>query len=80
MTTVTDREQAIISETKDLLDFYAVNGGPDVVRLFAEDYDFLDKREAITHGERDSLEGMWVIRGQRKKRIRKRRPKESLFP
>jgi len=79
MSTAGDREQSIISETKELLNFYAVNGGPDVVRLFAEDYDFLDKRKSITHGTRDSLDGMWVARGPRKKKVRKRRPKESMF-
>jgi len=79
MTNAFDREQAIISETRELLSFYELNGGPDVIRLFAEDYDFLDKRKVIIHGERDSLDNMWVIRGQRKKKPRKRRPKSSLF-
>ena len=80
MSVADDRQQAITFETKELLAFYALNGGPDVVRLFAEDDDFLDKRKAIVHRESgDFLDFMQVLRGQRKKKARKRRPKSSLF-
>ncbi len=76
-----DRQQKLISETRDLRDFYHSSGQPEIITLFAEDFDFLKKRKAITEVISGFvLDGeLWVAKGYRKRRIRKKRPKESLF-
>lgn len=84
MTTAEDRETSIIHEARELRDFYASQGLKTIVRLFAEDYDFLKKRRVIKAAmpvgeEIGGLDAVQIIRGQRKKRVRKRKPKESLF-
>lgn len=84
MSAADDREAAIIQEARELRDFYKSQGLNTIVRLFAEDYDFLKKRKAIQPAmpvgeEIGGLDSVQIIRGQRKKKARKRRPKESLF-
>lgn len=84
MSTAEDRELAIINEARELRDFYKAQGLKTIVRLFAEDYDFLKKRRVIKSAmpvgeEIGGLDSVNIIRGQRKKKVRKRRPKESLF-
>lgn len=78
MTTVEDRERAIINEAAEVRDVYRLAGKHEVVRLFQEDYDFLEKR-----GKINSLEQLpnyiEVARGQRKRKKRRRRPPESMF-
>lgn len=78
MTTAGDRETAIQKEVEAIRDVYRMNGSPEIVTLFAEDYHFLSKRKRIANEL--LLEGfIQVRRGQRKKKARKRRPKSSLF-
>ena len=84
MSAADDREAAIIAEARELRDFYKSQGLKSIVRLFAEDYDFLKKRGSINPSmpvgeEIGGLDAVQVIRGQRKKKARKKRPKESMF-
>ena len=84
MSTAGDRERAIISEARELRDFYQSQGLKPLVRLFAEDYDFLKKRRAIQSspefGESiGDLDYVNIIRGPRKRKPRKKRPPDTLF-
>ncbi len=72
-----DRQRAIVKEVKDIIHTYKLAEKPEVVTLFAEDYDFLDKREAID--SLGCLRGMKVVRGQRKRKARRKRPPEFKF-
>ena len=75
--TVQDRELVLISETKELHEFYSSVGKDCDVTLFAEDFDFLRRRGKIaSHGEKFWLEGIYVKRGDRRKKARKKRPPE----
>ncbi len=79
-----DRELAIINEARELRDFYKSQGQKTIVRLFTEDYDFLKKRKAIhpampVGDEIGGLDSVNIIRGQRKKRVRMKRPPSSMF-
>ena len=76
-----DRQDQLISEARELLVFYRANDQRLAVTLFAEDYDFLTKRKKIVKLRAgDYLDvDIQVIRGERKKKRRKRRPKDSLF-
>ncbi len=78
MSAADDRQTAIEKEVEAIRNVYRMNNAPEVVTLFAEDYDFLTKREQIKSGR--LLENrVQVRRGQRKKKVSRRRPKESLF-
>ena len=84
MTAAEDRELAIISEARELRDFYKAQGLKTIVRLFAEDYEFLKKRKVIKPAmpvgeEIGGLDSVQIICGPKKKKARKRKPKESLF-
>ena len=76
-----DRQNKLISDTRDLRNFYRYNAQPEIITLFAEDFDFLKKRKAIVDVKDGFLlDGeFFVVKGQRKKKVRKRRPKECLF-
>lgn len=84
MSAADDRENAIIKEARELRDFYRGHGLKTIVRLFAEDYDFLKKRKSIkphlpVGEEIGGLDSVEILRGPAKKKARKRKPKESLF-
>jgi len=72
-----DREFALISEARELLVFYKMNNQRLAVTLFAEDFDFLLKRGKIVNQFLDA--DIEVVKGQRKKRKRRKRPIESLL-
>lgn len=77
MSAADDRQRAIVEEVRDIIQIYRFADKEEIVTLFAEDYDFLDKRDQI-----DSLglvKGMKVVRGQRKRKKRKKRPPEFTF-
>ena len=77
MSAADDRQREIVKEVEDIIQTYRLADKPEIVTLFAEDYDFLEKREAI-----DSLgllKGMSIVRGQRKRKKRRKRPPEFNF-
>lgn len=84
MSAADDRQTAIINGARELRDFYKSQGLKAIVRLFAEDYDFLNKRKAIHPAmpigeEIGDLDSVNIIRGPRKRKIRKKRPPEFKF-
>lgn len=77
MSTVIDREVRLMNEVRDIYDFYTHQGNESEVTLFAEDFDFLKKRGKIApHGNRYWLGGIYVKRGDRKRKARRKRPPE----
>lgn len=77
MTTADDREHKLISDAKELRDWYRRFGNADVVTLFAEDYAFLRKRGKIVVTDQGAfLDGEIQVRcGHRKRKARRKRPK-----
>ena len=75
--TVAEREIKLMSEVRDLVDFYCACGNKSVVSIFAEDYDFLLKRKKIFQAvDAAHLGGIQVSRGPRKKKVSRKRPSE----
>ena len=79
MSIADERQTTLEGEVRAIRDVYRENGVSEIVTLFAEDFDFLKKREQINSLGCLKADDIKVSRGQRKKRARKRRPKESLF-
>ncbi len=79
MSAADDRQTAIEKEVEAIRDVYRMNDASEVVTLFAEDYDFLMKREQISKAGYLLENRVQVRRGQRKKKVHRRRPKESMF-
>ena len=74
---VADREIKLTNEVRDLYDFYTLNSIDTDITLFAEDFDFLRKRGKIApHGERFWLGGIYVKKGDKKRKPRRKRPPE----
>ena len=73
----TEREVTLRKESRALRDFYASQGGVRPVSLFAEDFDWLQKRGSLnSYNETHYLDGIEVKRGPRKRKPRKKRPPE----
>ena len=69
-----DREVKLEREIRELAIFYRDVGKPQTtVTLFAEDYDFLEKRGRIQYGR---AFGVRIKRGDPKRRPRRKRPPE----
>jgi len=79
--TILDRANDLMKEAAELRDAYIEQGRNECVTLFLEDYDFLLKHGDIANNHfHHYLHGdVEVMRGPRKKKIRKRRPKEVLI-
>ena len=79
MTSAGDREWALRKEIIAVRDVYHLAEKPEVVQLFAEDYDFLAKRGQISGTGYLVSEQIEVRRGTKKRKQRRKRPPESLF-
>ena len=79
MSAADDRQTAIEKKAEAIRNVYRMNGVSETVTLFAEDYDFLIRRENISKAGYLFENGIQVRRGQRKKKVSRRRPKESMF-
>lgn len=81
MTAAEDREIKLRDAAQQVKDFYASSGQSGMaVTLFAEDFDWLVKRNRISVLDDSSWFGtIKVRRGYRKRRPRKKRPKEALI-
>ena len=82
MSTVEDRVNNLHIGAERVRDFYASNGQTDTpVTLFAEDFDWLLKRNSVTKAPNGEYYFglIKVKRGYRKRKPRKRRPKETMF-
>ncbi len=72
MTTALDRENTLLKEVEEVRAIYKLNGLTQPIRMFAEDYDFVKKRGSLhKFGS--------VVRGDRKKRRKAKRPPESIL-
>lgn len=70
---ITDLER----EVQGLYNFYKANCQPETVRLFSEDFDFLEKQKKLAHfAEETTFCGYRVAKGPKRKKPRKRRPPE----
>lgn len=79
MTTSFDREVRLIEAVRELRDFYRAQNKPDFVTMYQEDFDWMKKRGKIVETQSGHyLDSMRVVRGYRKRKPRKRRPKEVL--
>ena len=78
--TVIDREIKLMSEVRDLVDFYHEASIRSEITLFADDYDFLFKRKRILGSDNTgyTLGGTRVKRGFGRKKARRKRPPDLL--
>ena len=82
MSAADERVNSLHVSAEKVRDFYASQGQDDMaVTLFAEDFDWLLKRKAITAvpGDLYYFGLIKVRRGYRKKKARRRRPKETML-
>ncbi len=81
MSTAADREHALIKEARDLCSTYVSNGQPAIVRLFAEDYNFLLRRHSIVefHGAARLDGDISVVKGAKKLKRYTKKPPEVLL-
>ena len=83
MSTADDKQRRLETDARELLKFYRAQRISSPITIFAEDFDWLLKREAIK--EYEAYEGLWldkdipVRRGDRKRKVRKKRPPEFAF-